>query len=30
MIPTREPVTFILMGTGLIAAWRIARRKREE
>jgi len=30
MIPTPEPATFILMGTGLIAAWRIARRKREE
>lgn len=29
MIPTPEPGTFVLMGTGLAAAWRIARRKRE-
>lgn len=30
MIPTPEPGTFLLMGTGLAAAWRMARRKREE
>jgi hypothetical protein len=30
MIPTPEPGTFLLMGTGLAAAWRIARRKRED
>jgi len=30
MIPTPEPGTWLLLGTGLAAAWRIARRKQED
>jgi hypothetical protein len=30
MVPMPEPGTFLLMGTGLAAAWRMSRRKRED